>query len=141
MNQISKWRTQIVRICLGCCVAIAIFAYGRAIETSPVSAQSNLINSDIISLRSRVSRLEQEINQLRYSVRADSSPPAKKLPIPDRSAPTSRPTVVNPPIVNGQAVGKSDPMYERLATLLVELKEDVKNINQRLTQIEQQVEP
>ena len=139
MNQISKWRTQIVRICLGCCVAIAIFAYGRAIEISPVSAQSNLINSDIISLRSRVSRLEQEINQLRYSVRASDSRPAKKLPIPNRSAPTSRPTVVNPPIVNGQAVGKSDPMYERLATLLIELKEDVKNINERLTEIEQQV--
>ena len=137
MNQIFKWRTWILRICLGCCVAIAI-TYGRAIEISPVSAQSNLINSDIISLRSRVNRLEQEINQIRSSVRADNSRPVKKLPIPDRSAPDSRPTVVNPPIVNGQAVGKSDPMYERLATLLIELKEDVKDINQRLTQIEQQ---
>ena len=139
MNQILKWRTWIVRICLGCCVAIAIYAFGKAIEISPVSAQSNLINSDIISLRSRVSRLEQEINQLQSSVRANDSRPAKKLPIPDRSAPTSRPTVVNPPIVNGQAVGKSDPMYERLATLIIELKEDVKNINERLTEIEQQV--
>ncbi len=137
MNKILKWRTWIVRICLGCCVAIAIFASGGAIETSPVSAQSNLINSDIISLRSRVNRLEQEINQLRYSVRADNSRPAKKLPIPNRSTPDSRPTVVNPPIVNGQAVGQSDPMYERLATLLIELKEDVRNINERLTKIEQ----
>ena len=140
MNQILKWRTWIVRICLGCCVAIAI-ASGGAIEIPPVSAQSNIINSDIISLRSRISRLEQEINQLRYSVRAGDSRPAKTLPIPNQSAPDSRPTVVNPPIVNGQAVGQSDPMYERLATLLIELKEDVRNIDERLTQIEQQVEP
>lgn len=138
MNQISKWRTWIVRICLGCCVAIAI-TFGGRIEISSVSAQSNLNNSDIISLRSRVNRLEQEINQIRYSFRTNNSRPAKKLPIPDRVAPNSRPTVVNPPIVNGQPVGKSDPMYERLATLLIELKEDVNNINQRLTQIEQQV--
>lgn len=137
MNQISKWRTKIVRICLGCCVAIAILIYGRAIEISPVSAQSNLVNSDLISLKSRVNRLEQEINQLRYSVRDDNSRPAKKLAIPDRAAPSSRPTVVNPPIVNDRPVGKSDPMYERLATLLIELKEDVRNIDERLTQIEQ----
>ena len=141
MNRILKWRTQIIRICLSCIVAIAIFADWSAIDISSVSAQSNVINSDIISLRARVNRLEQEINQLRYNVRVDDSPPAKKLPIPNQSAPTSRPTVVNPPIVNGQAVGKSDPMYERLATLLVELKEDVRNINERLTDIEQQVEP
>ena len=141
MNQILKWRSWIVRICLGCCVAIAIYAYGQSLQISPVSAQSSLINSDVTSLRSRVSRLEQEIDQLRYSVRVDDSRPAKKLPIPNRSTPNSRPTVVNPPIVNGQAVGKSDPMYERLATLLIELKEDVRNIDERLTQIEQEVEP
>ena len=137
MNRILKWRIQIIRICLSCILAIAIFAKWGTIDIASVSAQSNLVNSDIISLRSRVSRLEQEIDQLRYNVRADDSRPAKKLPIPNQSAPTSRPTVVNPPIVNGKPVGASDPMYERLATLLIELKEDVRNINERLTEIEQ----
>ena len=41
-------------------------------------------------------------------------------------------------MVNGQAIGNSDPLYERFATLLIELKEDVRNIDQRLTKIEQQ---
>ena len=139
MNKFSKWRTQIIRICLSCILAIVIFADLPAIDISPVLAQSNLIDSDLTSVRARVNRLEQEINQLRYNVRVEDSRPAQKLPIPYQSAPTSRPTVVNPPIVDGQAVGKSDPMYERLATLLIELKEDVRNINERLTEIEQQV--
>ena len=139
MNQIFKWRTWIVRICLGCCVAIAIFFSGRAIDIS-LSAQSNVTTSDIISLRARINRLEQQVNQIRYNVRVEAPRPAKNLPIPDRSTSDSRPTVVNPPIVNDRPVGKSDPMYERLATLSIELKEDVRNINQRLTEIEQQVE-
>ena len=140
MNQIFKWRTQIVRICLGCCIAIAIFAGFPAMDNAPVLARSDVRSSDIISLRARINRLEQQINQIRYNVRVDAPRPTRNLPIPDRSEPTSRPTVVNPPIVNGQPVGASDPMYERLATLLIELKEDVRNINERLTEIEQQVE-
>ena len=141
MNQIIKWRTQIIRICLGCCIAIAIFADLPAIDNSAVLARSDVTSSDIISLRARINRLEQQVNQIRYSVRVETPRPAKNLPLPDRSEPTSRPTVVNPPIVNEQPVGKSDPMYERLATLLIELKEDVRNINERLTEIEQRVEP
>ena len=139
MNQTLKWRTQIIRICLGCLIAIAIFTNLPASDRT-VLAQSNVNNSDIISIRARVNRLEQEINQIRHNVRVDDSRPAKKLPIPSQSAPTSRPTIVNPPIVNDRPVGKSDPMYERLATLLIELKEDVRNINERLTEIEQQVD-
>ena len=42
----------------------------------------------------------------------------------------------NPPVVNGQAIGRSDPLYERLATLLIELKEDVKNLDRRLVDLE-----
>ncbi len=30
-------------------------------------------------------------------------------------------------IVNGEVVGESDPLFQRLATLVIELKEDLKN--------------
>jgi hypothetical protein len=48
------------------------------------------------------------------------------------------PTTVNPPVVNGEAIGTSDPLYQRLATLVIELKEDVKSIDRRLSKIEKQ---
>ena len=136
MKQISK-RSILIRTCLSCALVTVVFGSIQLVNSSS-SAHSNLNNSDIISLRARVNRLEQEVNQLRSrNLRAPNARPGKKLPI-SPAAPPSRPTVVNPPIVNGRAIGASDPMYERLATLLIELKEDVRNIDERLITIEQQ---
>ena len=135
-------RRILIGICLSCVSITIIFGSIHTVDSSSVLAQSTLNNSDIISLRARLSRLEQEVNQLKsYSLRPSSSPPAKKLPISPTTPPSSRPTVVNPPVVDGRAVGKSDPMYERLATLLIELKEDIRNIDERLTTIEQKTAP
>ena len=141
MKQFLKRRI-LIGICLSCASIAIFFGSIQTVDSSSVLAQSTLNNSDIISLRARLSRLEQEVNQLKsYSLRPSNSSPAKKLPISPTTSPSSRPTVVNPPVVDGRAIGKSDPMYERLATLLIELKEDIRNIDERLTTIEQKTAP
>ena len=134
MNQLHKWRYFLLLICFSLLISIFYLNPLTALGHS-VSAQSNLnLNSDIISLRARISRLEQEVNRLQ-SIRPATAPPSNQIKNP-QSIPTPRPTVVNPPIVNGRAIGKSDPLYERLATLLIELKEDVRDIDSRLSEIE-----
>ncbi len=94
-----------------------------------VKAQSTAgIDFDLLNLRNRVNRLEGEVrsfNQPNY---------LRKTTTPN---PTQSPNNLgNPPMINGQAIGRSDPLFERLATLLIELKEDVRNIDKRLTSLE-----
>ena len=135
MNKLLQWRKFIFRICLSCFFIAVIFIYPTFVN-SPGLAQSDLnLRSDIISLQARISRLEQEVSQLRGSLNKPNSRPART----ERSTPT--PTIINPPVVNGEAIGSSDPLYERLATLVIELKEDVRNIEQRLSEVEGQTAP
>ena len=123
-------RRLVDRICLCLVVAIAICFLSLF---QPSLAQTDFgLKSDIISLKSRLARLEQEVTTLRSNLRSPNHNNRVKQPTPPRSNYTSG----NPPIVNGQAIGPSDPLYERLATLLVELKEDVKNIDRRLKDLE-----
>lgn len=136
MNRLLQWRKIIFRICLGCFLIGTIYLT-QASDRSPVSARSDLnLKSDIISLQARISRLEQEVNRLKNS----NSRPNPRPTRTNQSTPPS-PTRVNPPIVDGRAIGASDPFYERLATLVIELKEDVKSIDRRLSKIEEQTTP
>ena len=132
-------RHYIVLVGLSCLLISLLYLAPQVAIGHPLLAQSNLnLNSDIISLRARISRLEQEVNSLRRNNSFTPSPSRTAKPQQPTSNPApSRPTIVNPPIVNGRAIGKSDPLYERLATLLIELKEDVRNLDRRLTEIEQ----
>lgn len=133
MNKLLQWRKFLFRTCL-ICFSIGI-VYLTQVD-SPGSAQSDLnLKSDIISLRARIGRLEQEVNRLRGS----QSKPNPRLRIDQPSFVPSTP--VNPPVVNDEAIGTSDPFYQRLATLVIELKEDVRNIDQRLNKIEKQIAP
>lgn len=126
-------RNFIKRIFLVSILAIAIF--GFIVIDSPSSAQSNLnLRSDITSLNSRISRLEQEVNRLRNGGRG-LSPTPPKANQPARPS-TPNPTFINPPVVNGEPIGRSDPLYERFATLLIELKEDIKSLDRRLNELE-----
>ena len=133
MNRFLKWH-YILLLCLSCLWISPIHATSPTAST--LLAQSNLnLQSDIISLRARISRLEQEVNRLRSSAISPSPQSIKpKQPTPN---PAPRSTIINPPVVDGRAIGNSDPLYERLATLLIELKEDVRDLDRRLTEIEQ----
>ena len=134
MNRFLKWH-YILLLCLSCLWISPIHATSPT-AIAPVIAQSNFnLKSDIISLQARISRLEQEVSRLRSSAVSPSPRSIKpKQPTPN---PAPRPTIINPPVVDGRAIGKSDPFYERLATLLIELKEDVRDLDRRLTEIEQ----
>jgi hypothetical protein len=103
----------------------------------PVLAQSDLsLKSDIISLESRLNRLEQEVTRLRSSTSSQINVPATELKEPS-TPPASRTTTGNPAVVDGQIIGRTDPLYSRLATLLIELREEVTSLDRRLTEIEQ----
>jgi hypothetical protein len=106
-------------------LALIVSVGVQIIHPRPIVAQSDTaIRSEITSLRSRVSRLEAEIRSVGRSGSRPSTP--------------SQPRQITPPQeVNGVAVGSSDPMFERLATLTIELKERVTSLEKRVAQIEQ----
>lgn len=134
MNQKYRWRISIATVCLTFFMASLVNFVPTRVFQPPASAQSELtLKSDIISLKARLSRLEQEVTSLRsLNTRPRNSSVPKQPPI------TVEP-LNNPPVIDGQSVGRSDPMFQRLATLLIELKEDVRNIDRRLTKIEKAV--
>ena len=97
-------------------------------NTIPVASQSITgINAEISSLRSRVNRLESEIRRI-----------GRPSNLPN-TRPTNPPSNIPPANIDGNLVGRSDPLFERFATLLIELKEDVRDLNQRLTEVENQI--
>jgi hypothetical protein len=82
------------------------------------------LKSDFFALSSRVSHLESEVNRLGSSASLRQSPSPH---LPSRRS---------PPIVEGVPIGRSDPMFERLANLMIELKERVNGLEKRMTQLE-----
>ena len=132
-------RNRLSKICLGLFLSIAICWSIAIARPSPAQTDFNL-KSDIISLQSRISRLEQEVNRLRSNSRSPNRTNNNRVKQPD--APSCQNcNSGNPPVVNGQAIGRSDPLYEKLATLLIELKEDVKDLDRRLSNVENTASP
>ncbi|MCZ8163471.1 MAG: hypothetical protein O9275_22710 [Microcystis sp. LE19-196.1B] len=87
-------------------------------------AQSDTaVRSELISLRNRVERLESQVRGI--SIRGENA-----APIPQRRAGTG--------IVKGDVVGEPDPLFQRLATLVIELKEDLKKLEQRVQILEKE---
>jgi hypothetical protein len=125
MKKFSILSQSLVQFCSILFLALIVSIGIQIIYPHPIVAQSDTaIRSEITSLRSRVSRLEAEIRSVGRSGSRPSTP--------------SEPRQITPPQeVNGVVVGSSDPMFERLATLAIELKERVTSLEKRMTQIEQ----
>ncbi len=124
MLKASFLRSSIALLALILCLG---FLLGLGIQRQSVLAQSESgIRSEVSSLRTRVDRLETEIRRINQSV--------SRPHVPSNSSPSPN----APAIVDGVAVGRSDPMFERLATLVIELKERVNALEQRMTQMEAQ---
>jgi polyhydroxyalkanoate synthesis regulator phasin len=117
-------------------LAIAVFIFlsfrnvNTASATSPnpdrqtlIAQSDTAVRSEITSLRSRVARLEREISSLRGG--APSPTPA---PSTDSNAPAQT--------IDGVPVGETDPLFQRLANLTIELKERVNKLETRVAQIE-----
>ncbi len=90
------------------------------LKIMPVQAQTDTaLRSEVYSLKNRVERLETEIRRL-AQMKIDNTPTPAATP---RN---------NPQIIDGELVGQSDPLFERLATLVIELKERVTKLEQQL---------
>ncbi len=86
--------------------------------------------AETLNLKRQIRQLEAEIRRLNQNNMRSNSLMPSRVP---------RSTFSNPPVVDNRPIGHSDPMFERLATLLIELKEDVKNLDRRMTAIEQKL--
>jgi hypothetical protein len=135
IHKLFQWRNFRLTICLS--ILLISLSYLLPTVNQPLLAQSDLsLKSELSSLESRINRLEQEVNSLgssRTSIRSGSQ---SSEPTPPRSNQAFSLSNYGTTVVDGKVVGRSDPLYSRLATLLVELKEQVSNIDQRLTAIE-----
>jgi polyhydroxyalkanoate synthesis regulator phasin len=90
----------------------------------PVNSQSDTaVRSELISLRNRIDRLESQIRGI--SVRSGNADQT-----PERRSGTG--------MVEGEVVGRSDPLFERLATLVIELKEDFQKLERRVQVLEKE---
>lgn len=88
-------------------------------------AFSGLAESRINNLESRFYRLESQINRIEAELnRADVS----KLKIPNNPSSQRRPTRLS-------YLGR-DKMFDRLATLVIESKQDIKDLQKRVSQLE-----
>jgi hypothetical protein len=125
MKKFSILRLSFVQFCSILFLALIVSVGVQIIHPHPIVAQSDTaIRSEITSLRSRVARLEAEIRSVGRSGSRPSTP--------------SQPRQITPPQeVDGVIVGSSNPMFERLATLTIELKERVTSLEKRVAQIEQ----
>lgn len=97
----------------------------RTVAQSSAALESRIsrVESDNFQLRSQIANLESQVSTLR----GQSSP---QTPIIRPQAP------VVPPRANRQ-VTSSDPMFDRLATLVIELKQRVQALEAQVAQLKQ----
>lgn len=131
MKALFKQRSLLVNTIFSCVLIITTIVTVAIFDRDAASAQSlTSINADITRLRTRINRLETELRNAKKMTN-------DRIEFPHTSAPNSN--LYHPPVVDGRAIGSSDPLFQRLSTLLIELKEDVQNIDQRLTAVEAKI--
>ncbi len=90
------------------------------------TAYSGLLESRFNNLESNFYRLESQVNRIETQLnRAGASQPK----IPNNPLPSQR----SPRILSQ---GERDKMFDRLATLVIELKQDIKDLLLRVSQLE-----
>ncbi|MBR8829973.1 MAG: hypothetical protein N5P05_000480 [Chroococcopsis gigantea SAG 12.99] len=94
------------------------------INTKATAQSDSSLRSELLTLRYRIDRLETEIRSVGNRGVNPSGPAGSKNP------------TNSPRRVNGELVGRSDPITERLATLVIELKERIKSLESRVDGLE-----
>jgi BMFP domain-containing protein YqiC len=120
---LGRW---IVKFSLILLVALSIGIAIHFISSQRVLAQSDTaVRSEIQDLKRRINNLEIESSR-RASVRTIRP-----------SAPSQPGQITPPQVIDGRIVGRSDPLFERLANLTIELRERVAELEKRVEQLEQ----
>ncbi|MEA5504316.1 hypothetical protein VB735_14570 [Halotia wernerae UHCC 0503] len=89
------------------------------------SASSQQVESRINNLEADFNRIESRLNQIEAQLgQTRQSPSSKRTTLTPRS-PGSR-----------RSLSQSDRMFDRLATLVVELKQQVNNLEKRVSKLE-----
>ncbi|MGF1480483.1 MAG: hypothetical protein ACFB4I_13485 [Cyanophyceae cyanobacterium] len=137
----SDWlRRPIVKLCLGLLVVLLVGGRIYWQKTEPVVAQSARTSSELLNLRTRVNLLENEVRRLRQIRQRRQPEPSRIEPRSPRPVPSPDPTASPPQVVDGQIIGRSDPIVQRLATLAIELKERITVLEKKTAELEQQLE-
>ncbi len=106
-----------------------IFLFAGLQSGSAVRASSDLgprvsrLESEILNLRTQIYRLESQISS------ASRSSPQRSAPPPRAAAPEEEPRLYRP-------ISPTDPMFDRLATLVIELKQQVSQLENRVSALE-----
>jgi uncharacterized protein YceH (UPF0502 family) len=132
MNSLFRRIKKAIGFTLGTYLSISIVLAIAITHDRAVTAQSTTdFRAEITNLRTRVSQLEREVRRLSQSSNLNPQSAADQI--------RSQSTVGNPPLVNDQPIGRSDPMFERLANLVIELKQEVRELEQRVVEVERQL--
>lgn len=108
------------------CVFFVVVIGVGGISRRPVFAQSGVdsrvsrLEAEVTSLRGQISQLQSQINRLGNRSNSGVSAPRVEVPEPEYSSPNSIP--------------KS--MFDRLATLVIELKERMDKLEARIADLE-----
>ena len=107
---------------LGVAVFVVIIIWGGFLSYPALSQQ---IESRLYNLEADVNRVESRLNQIESVLNQNRSPSSRlpvKLPQSARN--------------NRRNVSQQDPMFDRLATLVVELKQQVNKLEARVSKLE-----
>ena len=132
MNPRTLLRHPTVRFYLSMFIILILTITTYLAHPELVSAESLTgLRVEISNLRSQVRRLETEVNRLRQSISRSLD---QRMPTP--SPPTSN---TPPTVVDGQIIGRSDPMFQQLATLVIELKQDVRELQENIRDLQKRL--
>lgn len=96
-----------------------------------LNARISSLEAQSVQLRSLVSRLESQVNQLESSRFQSPS-----------GALTPQPNATSPPLsASGKPIAPRDPRFERLATLVIEQREQINQLEVRLERLEAKILP
>jgi chaperonin cofactor prefoldin len=116
----KPWQSAIA-IGLGWLIAIAIIIGNAQAEASALESRLSRLENTVFSLRSQISSLEREVRSLQRQQHNNQPPPATPQPSPNQ-----RPS----------ADISDDPMFDRLATLAIELKQRLNKLESRVERVE-----
>ncbi len=116
----------------GCILLLLILTPRFTLAQTSTGLESRLsrLESESFSVRSQLNRLESQVYRL--SNQLSNQQPG--IEVPEISP-------AEPPLRNSGVLSSDDPQFDRLATLVVELKLQVNEIEERLAQVEAQLTP